>query len=186
MNDRSGDALAQRRRHRDHRRRRSRARSSGSSGGVVARVERRAELLVADVLDVGTAGAQRVDPVGRDVVADDAEAHLGGPHRQREPDVALADDHDLGGALLDRARSPAASSDPSIRETISRSQCRATGAKRRNGGIRRRRCHSTRPDGRPRSAVERPPVLIRLSGLNPVSYRAVHRSGRALGVSRWT
>ena len=50
------------------------------------------QLLRRDVLDVGLAGGEPLDPVLVDVEADDVVADLDGAHGQRQADVALTDD----------------------------------------------------------------------------------------------
>ncbi len=74
--------------------------------GRIARAQGFAELCRGNVFDVRTSGAELVDAHRADVVAHDRKRDLGRAHRQREADVALADDHDLGRALLDARREP--------------------------------------------------------------------------------
>ena len=57
--------------------------------------------LVGDVLHEGTSRAQRLDPATVELVADDGEADLAGAHRDREADIALADDDDAGRPVVE-------------------------------------------------------------------------------------
>ena len=95
-----GRAVAQRGGHRDHR-----DVEAGELldlvGDRVAGAAGRGDPLARHVLDVRAAGAQRRHAGGVELVAGDAEPGLDRAHRDGQPDVALADDDDVGVAVVD-------------------------------------------------------------------------------------
>ena len=62
---------------------------------VPAGAESASRAVVGDVLDVGLARRQQLDPRRSDVETDDIEPDLDGPHRQRQADITLTDNHNL-------------------------------------------------------------------------------------------
>lgn len=92
--------ITQRRRHADHRNVKPR-----KIGSVIRRqisgLQRSGNGLVADIADEALAAGERCDAFGRDVESDDVKSDFDGTHRDGEPDVALTNDDDLGGSILE-------------------------------------------------------------------------------------
>jgi hypothetical protein len=90
-----GHTLTQRGRHGDHGHVESIEVGGRGARTVPTRRQRTRYVGVGDVVDVRRAGCEAVDLAGVEIEADHVEAHLDRPHRQRQADVALADDHQL-------------------------------------------------------------------------------------------